>query len=581
MTDFVDEGVKGNARIYRSTKTSEMVTDNTLSTITKWKYVWKSSNGGRSTCDFTDLKAYATDEHICFLISKFQQSGWRESSKVNQFIYIRRIIKYAFETQDENRKTKIEFSTEACTQYIHATFLSMASTGKGLHSKPVSAKTIGWFGSRLSSICQKLGLEPIPKAARNLATHAASLDCNNYTPKVLRSIGFSLLEDRKALLKRYLDDSLSDYQRNLAFDKLVSNAVFLTIYYLGTGQTETLSMFLEDEWLCQKTGAGRISIEGLKTRGNKVELRTFTPRSTCKDFFESYLALSKAHSASLELGYHYLFRKVNAKEPNTFNLQYYAQTHLVKHSARIQSLIAENPDFRLNCNLLKSSIKQYAEQKMGRKKAAENTRNAPVTYDSSNYGKVSKNEAKGQLAFGLTALHNLGENPNGGAIVAISQAKESAGMVISHEEWLTLKESKNTEQQAVEINNGGFCKGADTPEKTEFKKNIARAGLLSKEEQSKLGCGFVVKCFSCTNFGVVDEPHDIWRLLSFEKRLNEALGAHRSVEHFITNFGEVKANLNKLKERFKKAHLKAAMKLLERECHPLWDEDSVMDIFRG
>ena len=96
-----------------------------------------------------------------------------------------------------------------------------------------------------------------------------------------------------------------------------------------------------------------------------------------------------------------------------------------------------------------------------------------------------------------------------------------------------------------------------------------------------MGCGFVVKCFSCANFGVVDEPHDIWRLLSFEKRLNEAMGAHRSVEHFITNFGEVKANLNKLKERFKKGHLKTAMKLLERECHPLWDEDSVMDIFRG
>ena len=36
-----------------------------------------------------------------------------------------------------------------------------------------------------------------------------------------------------------------------------------------------------------------------------------------------------------------------------------------------------------------------------------------------------------------------------------------------------------------------------------------------------------------------------------------------------------------LKARFKKAHLKAAMKLLERECHPLWDENSVMDIFRG
>lgn len=581
MTDFVDTDAMDNARRYRSTPTSEMVTDNTLTTITKWKYVWKNGSGGRSTCDFAVLKAYATDEYIRLLISKFQQSGWRESTKTEQFRNIGNIIKYAFNAQSGKRKAKVEFSPETCTQYIHATYLSMASTGKGLHDKPIRAKTLGWLGSNLNSICKKFGFGQIPKAARNLDTASASLDCANYTPKVLRSIGFSLLEDRKALLKRHQDDSLNDYQRNLAFDRLVCNGVFLTIYYLGTGQTETLNMFLEDEWVCQKSGAGRISIEGLKTRGYIVELRTFTPRATCKSFFESHLALSKAHSATLGLDNHYLFRKMNGAAPSKANLSLYAQTYLVKHSSRIQSLIEKNPDFRLNCDLLKSSIKQYAEHKMGRKKAAENTRNAPGTYDSSNYGKVSKGEAREQLAFGLTALHYLGENPDGGAVVAVAKAKESTGVVISHEEWEALKMSKDTEQQAVEINNGGFCKGADTHEKKEFQKNIARTGLLSKEEQSKLGCGFVVKCFSCTNFGVVDEPHDIWRLLSFEKRLNEALGAHRSVEHFITNFGEVKANLNKLKERFKKAHLKAAMKLLERECHPLWDEDSVMDIFRG
>jgi hypothetical protein len=536
MTDLVDVDVKDNARSYRSTPTSEMVTDNTLTTITKWKYVWKNGAGGRSTCDFAVLKAYATDEHIRLLISKFQQSGWRESSKAAHFRNIGKIIKYAFNAQSGKRKATVEFSPETCTQYIHAAYLSMASTGKGLHDKPISAKTLGWMGSNLNSICKKFGFGQIPKAARNLSTASASLDSDNYTSKILRSIGFSLLEDRKALLKRHQDDSLNDYQRNVAFDKLVYNAVFLTIYYLGTGQTETLNMFLEDEWVCQKSGAGRISIEGLKTRGYTVELRTFTPRATCKSFFESHLALSKAHSASLGLDNHYLFRKMNGAAPSSINLWRYAQTYLVKQSSRIQTLIEKNPDFRLNCDLLKSSIKQYAEHKMGRKKAAENTRNAPGTYDSSNYGKVSKGEAREQLAFGLTALHYLGENPDGGAVVAVAKAKESTGVVISHEEWEALKMSKDTEQQAVEINNGGFCKGADTPEKKEFQKNIARTGLLSKEEQSKLGCGFVVKCFSCTNFGVVDEPHDIWRLLSFEKRLNEALGAHRSVEHFITNF---------------------------------------------
>ncbi|MBO0195886.1 hypothetical protein J0672_24375, partial [Vibrio parahaemolyticus] len=83
--------------------------------------------------------------------------------------------------------------------------------------------------------------------------------------------------------------------------RLVCNAVFLTIYYLGTGQTETLSMFLVDEWVCQKSGTGRISIEGFKTRGNTVELRSFAPRASCKRFFESHLALSKAHSTFLGL----------------------------------------------------------------------------------------------------------------------------------------------------------------------------------------------------------------------------------------------------------------------------------------
>ena len=396
----------------------------------------------------------------------------------------------------------------------------------------------------------------------------------------MRSIAFALLADRRALLERYQDESLSEYQRKLAFDRLVYNAVLLTIYYLGTGQTETLSMFLEDEWVCQKSGAGCISIEGFKTRGNTVELRSFTPRASCKRFFEEHLALSKAHSTFLGLDKHYLFRKMNGDAPTAQNLNFYAQDYLVKHSKRIQALIEKNPDFRLNCELLKSSIKQYAEHKLGRSKAAQNTRNAPDTYDNAKYGKVTKGEARNQLALGLTALHNLGENPDGGTVVAVAQAKEAIGEVISHEKWEALKEA-DTEHRVAENQNGGFCKGADTPQKKEFQKTVDRSGVLSDEEKSQLGCGFVVKCFGCSNFGIVDDPHDIWRLLSFEKRLNEAMLVHQNVEHFITNFGEVKANLNKLKARFKKAHLKAAMKQLERECHPLWDENSVMDIFRG
>ena len=580
MTEMIDTEHTENARTYRSAPTTEMVTDNTLTAITKWKYAWKDGGGRNLTCDFAQLKTYASDEHIRLLISKFQQSGWRESSKVMNFSLIRQVLGHAFDSQSGKQKAKVQFSPETCTQYIHAIYLSMASTGVGLNGKPIKAKTLGWQGSNLSSICRKFGFGTIPKAARNLDTRSASLDSNNYTPKQLRSIAFALLADRKALLARHQDESLSEAQRKLAFDRLVCNAVFLTIYYLGTGQTETLSMFLDDEWVCKKSGAGRISLEGFKTRGNKVELRSFTPRASCKHFFESHLALSKEHSISLGLDKHYLFRKMNGMAPNVLNLHVYSQDYLVNRSERIQLLIEQNPDFRLNCNLLKSSIKQYAEQKLGRSKAAENTRNAPATYDNSKYGKISRDEARGQLALGATALQFLGENPDGGAVIAVAQAKEAVGVVISHEEWEALREA-DTNHHVVKNQNGGFCKGAETPQKKEFKKTVDKSGILSDAEKSQLGCGFVVKCFGCANFGVVDDPHDIWRLLSFEQRLNEAMMVHQNVEHFITNFGEVKANLNKLKARFKKAHLKAAMKLLERECHPLWDENSVMDIFRG
>ncbi|MEQ3652615.1 MAG: hypothetical protein ABNH21_12930 [Glaciecola sp.] len=578
MTDIITTDSKENARSYRSIPTNEMVAENTLTIITKWKYIWKNSSGNNATCDFNEFKAYVTHEHIRLLISKFELSGWRESSKVEQFKTVRNVLRHAFNAQEG--KSKVEFSPETCTKYIHATYLSMTSKRVGLNGKPISAKTLGWLGSNLNSICKKFGFGVIPKAARNLDTSSASLDSDNYTAKQLRSIAFALLTDRKALLERYYDESLSLAQRKFAFDRLVSNAVFLTIYYLGTGETETLSMFLDDEWECKKSGAGRISIEGFKTRGNSVELRSFTPRASCKGFFESHLALSKAHSVSQGLDKHFLFRKENGNAPTNSNLYIYAKDYLPKHSKRIQDLLADNPDFRLTTNRLKSSIKQYAEQKLGRDKAATNTRNAPGTYDNAKYGTVSKGEARSQLALGLTALHHVGQNPTGGTVVAVAKAKLVSGEVITQDEWKTLKE-KDEAQRVVKNLNGGFCKGEDTPQKKEFQKSVDKSDVLSDKDKGSLGCGFVVKCFICTNFGVVDDPHDIWRLLSFEKRLNEAMLAHQNIEHFMTNFGEIKAELNALKARFKKSHLKAAIRLLERECHPLWDENSIMDIFRG
>lgn len=178
MTDDSDQ--KENARIYRSIPTTEMVTDNTLTNITKWKYVWQNGGGSKINFDFTIFKAYSTDDHIRLLISKFQQSGWREATKGTFFNLVRRVLAHAFNKQSGEQKAKVEFSPETCTQFIHAQYLSIVSTGNGLDGIPIKTSTLGDMGSSLNSICRKFGFGQIPKAARNLNTRSAELDSNNY-----------------------------------------------------------------------------------------------------------------------------------------------------------------------------------------------------------------------------------------------------------------------------------------------------------------------------------------------------------------------------------------------------------------
>ena len=125
MTDCLDTQPVENTRTYRSTPTNEMVTDNTLTTITQWKYVWKNSVGTNSTCDFSELKAYASDDHIRLLISKFQQSGWREATKATHFNEVRQVLAYAFNAQSGKSKAKVEFSPQTCTQFIGSSLKSV------------------------------------------------------------------------------------------------------------------------------------------------------------------------------------------------------------------------------------------------------------------------------------------------------------------------------------------------------------------------------------------------------------------------------------------------------------------------
>lgn len=581
MTENFDSDKPDNVRTYRSIPTDEMQSDNPLSKIHQWTYLWVSGSGANLTCDFKEWLKYSTKQHVSLLISKFEQSGWAESSKVSNFKSIGNVLKHNFNSQHQKRKSKVEFSPEACVNYIQAAWLSQRTTGVGLHGQPIKAKTLGWLASNYNSILRKFGLGQIPKAARNLDTASASLGSNNYTKKELKRIARALLSDRKLLYKEYLDDAISEYKREVAFNRLIYNALFLYVYYTAAGQAEALNTFVvEDSWSVDKVGGNRISVKGLKTRGYTDEPRSFTPRAVSKTFFEEHFLLSRLSAVDLGLDKHYLFRQRNGKKPTVDNLNTY-KTGLMQRSVLLQTMKGANPDFSLTCERLKSSIKQYAEEKLGRQGAMESNRNASEsTWNNSDYSKNSKAVAHRELAFGAATLFALGSNPTGGVTAAIATTKAQHCEVLSSEEADVLRASSRV--PVDDIANGGVCKGEDVPQKREFQKSNLETGLLDDDDVKNTACGYVIKCFICRNFAVVDEVHDIWRLLSFELRLNEAVAAHKSLDHFIKNFSEVKSAIRDIKKRFKKRNLKAAEKYLERQgCHPLWDEDSIQDIFKG
>lgn len=581
MTENFNSDKPENVRTYRSIPTDEMQSDNPLSKIHQWKYIWVDSRGSNRTCDFKDLLQYSSKEHVSRLISKFEQSGWAEATKVGHFNSIGDILKHSSNIQSQKKVPMVEFSPETCLNYIQASWLSQRTTGVGLHGKPIKAKYLGWMASNYNSILKKFGFGQIPKAARNLDTASALLGSNNYTKKELKSIARALFSDRKLLYKEYLNEAVSEHYREIAFNKLIYNALFLYVYYTAAGQTEALNTFVvEDGWSVDAVGGNRISVKGLKTRGYKEESRSFTPRAVSKTFFEEHFELSKLNAVYLGLDKHYLFRRRNGKKPTTDNLALYIAS-LMRRSVLLQTMKVANPDFSLNCVRLKSSNKQYAEEKLGRQGSMESNRNSSEsTWNNSDYSKNSKAVAHRELAFGAATLFALGSNPTGGVIAAIATTKAQHCEVLSSEEADALRASSRV--PVDDIANGGVCKGEDVPQKREFQKSNLETGLLDDEDVKNTACGYVIKCFICRNFAVVDEVHDIWRLLSFELRLNEAVAAHKSLDHFIKNFSEVKSAIRDIKKRFKKRNLKAAEKYLERQgCHPLWDEDSIQDIFKG
>ncbi|EJL6718961.1 hypothetical protein NMS57_001197 [Vibrio alginolyticus] len=180
-----------------------------------------------------------------------------------------------------------------------------------------------------------------------------------------------------------------------------------------------------------------------------------------------------------------------------------------------------------------------------------------------NYSKVSKETAQKEMT---QTAHALEKHARGIKIsIAVQEGKNIYNPKI-------INEKEKQESGVAEVKNGGTCKGLETPESKEFQKSLDKNLLLSDEDKKLMGCGFIIKCFGCANFAVVDEVNDIWKLLSFESILNDSINYHVSFAHFIEKQGELKAKLQIIKDKLSPKKLATAIKKLDKQgLHPLWD----------
>lgn len=552
--------------------------DNTTHLITTFKFEWLSGDNYKTIIDFNDLNAYCERDYIRALVTKFEQSGWGEPTKCTQFKRISTVLKHAHSklSKKTDETVYVRFTAETCTRFIMDNYRSISMKGVALSGKRMKLITLGHLRSSHDSILKKFGLPRIPKDMLPIYAHSASLVSNNYSLNELKVIARTLHADRKKWMTKLREEG--NNIESITFNKVVYNAIFMMVYYTGASQTELYTAIVDNEVTYNKITGNRISITGIKNRAGGKELPyEITPRKYCQEFLDSYLPLSKAQCEALEIHEHKAFIKFNGSEVSTQLLNRYVQ-YLYKNYPGLNGCKENGRNFLLNCSRLKSTVKYRTSQKLGYAKGVIAGRHTEGVHQANNYSKSNQADGRQELTLGTLTLETHARNQTGDIAVSINTSKQLLGIeVLTPKKYTATKNSTQIEP----LVNGGTCKNLNTPQKLQFFKDLDKNTTLDDDDKKLMDCGYVLKCFMCANFGVVDEVIDIWKLLSFEKRLNESVAMHKSFGHFIGNFGEIKLQIKDIKSRLSPKNLKQAMKRLEREIHPLWnDEHAVDDILR-
>jgi len=194
-----------------------------------------------------------------------------------------------------------------------------------------------------------------------------------------------------------------------------------------------------------------------------------------------------------------------------------------------------------------------------------------------NYSKGDKRVNQVESAKSANTMEAFVRN-NGDIKIAIQTASNI--MKIPVQNITEYENHIENSQDTCKTVQGGTCKGEENKQTRSFQRSAMKNSLLDKEDLVKISCGFVIECFDCSNFGIIDDVEDIWCLLSFRHQLNNSLESHCSLKHFLKNFGDVMLSIDELLDRLTAKKVDQANKRISSEnFHPQWsDTHSVADV---
>lgn len=552
---------------------SLVVVPNNVLEFNPYVFDWKNTNNKEVRIDIrVELNHYFCDEALQRRIADaFRNSSLKQATKFSYLGQLRSIFDWKAATGNQH---------EPISQALFKNYLYDFQDKSRKGDAKLESTSLSRYQRGVQALLKLFGLPTISKPELiKVSSGGNDLASDAYQKHEWVMVVRALHSDRKKLLDKINQSPVLD---EITINDYSANVLLMTTVYTAATQKELFTATYPEQIVSyERNGKDHWITKGIKNRSNEFQNTEIKFKKNGKRMLEEFLPISRKVNAFCNNTEYQLFVALENGMPREFTSEdlYKYENRLIKKVKTLREYKEVNHDFSIRTQRIRSSITSKVQSERGEGSAVVSGRHSLKVHREAKYSRNNKQVNQKELAAQAHVMEHLGRN-SGNIKLAIETVEEEFEIQVLAP--LAAKEMREKNISFNDLPNGGTCKNNETKEKKQFQRKIDSNPLLTDADKKMMGCGFIVKCFWCDNFAVVDEVVDIWRLLSFEQRMRDSFSQHQGLEHYIKNYADLQIILDKLKEKFTPLNFRVAKKRLEKQVHPFWDdEDVVKDVLRS